>query len=179
VNWKKAVFVAAVAAAVCYGCVKAWDTAVEHGRLIERGGWEERERTRVEAERRAAEKRDGEVRRRDKEHRQEVKDLEAKSFNELRAAHAHIAQLERDVAAGGRRLSVRASCRVQADGVPRADVAGSLGDGAGVELDAAARQDYFALRRALIADQEKINYLQGYVQSALRACGPMENEVTK
>lgn len=177
VDWKKSLFAAAVAAAVVYGGVQAWGTAEEHGRLIERGLWETRERERAEAERLAVVRRSGELREREREHQLEVKSLETKSFNDLRAAHSQIAQLERDVVAGRSGLSVRAVCPVQADGVPRVDSAGSMGDGAGVELAPAARQDYFALRRGLIADQAKIDYLQNYVRSAIKLCGSLQNEV--
>lgn len=72
----------------------------------------------------------------------------------------------RAAAAGAVRVRyVAARCPDPGPDLPAAASPGSVGDGPGVELDRAAGQDVLVLRQALIEDQAKIEYLQGYVRA--------------
>ena len=67
------------------------------------------------------------------------------------------------VAAGTVRVRYVAA-RCPRPDLPATAAAGSVGDGAGIELAPAAGLDVLDLREALIRDRAKIEYLQGYVR---------------
>uniref|UniRef100_UPI0039C8B2FD lysis protein n=1 Tax=Cronobacter sakazakii TaxID=28141 RepID=UPI0039C8B2FD len=74
----------------------------------------------------------------------DVAALDAKYTKDLADAQKNIAQLERDVAAGRKRLQLNATCSAQgAPGTTRVD------DGASPRLTDAAERDYFTLRERI------------------------------
>ncbi|KAA5961028.1 MULTISPECIES: lysis protein [Pantoea] len=81
----------------------------------------------------------------------------------LSAAESENDALRRQLAAGTRRMYVHAKCPVSGTGT--ATGAGSLGDGAAVELAADSRRNVLDIRAGIIRDREKLKYLQGYVQT--------------
>ena len=88
----------------------------------------------------------------------DVAALDAKYTGELEDAKATIAQLERDVAAGRKRLQVNARCT--ANGSPGT---GSLVDASGPRLTDAAERDYFTLRERIETVTKQVGYLQEYI----------------
>lgn len=89
----------------------------------------------------------------------DVAALDAKYTGELANAQATIDQLERDVAAGKRRLRVAATC--PADGSP---TSGGVGDGTSPRLTDSAQRDYFILRERIATITGQVNYLQDYIR---------------
>lgn len=89
----------------------------------------------------------------------DVAALDAKYTGELANAQATIDQLERDVAAGKRRLRVAATCTK--DG--KASASG-VGDAASPELTGAAERDYWRLRAGIETITGQVNYLQDYIR---------------
>ncbi|WP_406704875.1 lysis system i-spanin subunit Rz [Sodalis sp.] len=86
--------------------------------------------------------------------------LDGQHTRELENEKNRIAQLERDVAAGRRRLRLRAVCpNVSAGGTTT-----RVDDAARARFDDAARRDYFTLRRRIDIAKEQINGLQDYVR---------------
>ena len=76
------------------------------------------------------------------------------------------------VAAGTVRVRYVAA-RCPSPDLPATAAAGSVGDGAGVELAPAAGLDVLDLREALIRDRAKIEYLQGYVRKITEPAPPL------
>nr|DAL51235.1 MAG TPA_asm: Rz lysis protein [Caudoviricetes sp.] len=89
----------------------------------------------------------------------DVAALDTKYTGELADAKATIAQLERDVAAGKRRLQVSARC--PANGTASAT---SLDDGNTARLTDAAERDYFTLRERIATATKQLTGLQAYVR---------------
>ncbi|EPN9631523.1 lysis protein [Cronobacter sakazakii] len=89
----------------------------------------------------------------------DVAALDAKYTGELAHAQAIIDQLERDVAAGKRRLQLNATCT--ANGTTGA---GSLGDASTARLTDSAQRDYFTLRERIEKVTKQVNYLQDYIR---------------
>lgn len=85
--------------------------------------------------------------------------LDAKYTGDLEDAKATIAQLERDVAAGRKRLRLNASCL--ANGAASAT---SVDDGTGPGLTDAAERDYYTLRRRIETVTSQLTGLQAYVR---------------
>nr|WP_011279262.1 lysis system i-spanin subunit Rz [Sodalis glossinidius]CAI59404.1 hypothetical protein pSG3.13 [Sodalis glossinidius] len=98
---------------------------------------------------------------------QAIADIDARYTQELTHSHQELARLERDVAAGRRRLQVRAVC----PGVSDSGTAARLDDAARARFDDAARRDYFTLRSRI--DSRQINGLQDYVR---RVCLSQEEK---
>lgn len=91
---------------------------------------------------------------------QSVTALDSQHTQELQNDKNRIAQLERDVAAGRRRVQVRAAC-------PDLSASGTtacMDDAARSGLDNAARRDYFTLRQRIERANRQINGLQDYVR---------------
>ncbi|EGT4288689.1 lysis protein [Cronobacter malonaticus] len=89
----------------------------------------------------------------------DVAALDAKYTKDLADAQKNIAQLERDVAAGRKRLQLNATCSAQgAPGTTRVD------DGASPRLTDAAERDYFTLRERIETVTRQLSGLQAYVR---------------
>ncbi|EGT4280994.1 lysis protein [Cronobacter sakazakii] len=89
----------------------------------------------------------------------DVATLDAKYTKDLADAQKNIAQLERDVAAGRKRLQLNATCSAQgAPGTTRVD------DGASPRLTDAAERDYFTLRERIETVTRQLSGLQAYVR---------------
>ncbi|BCU55282.1 lysis protein [Enterobacter kobei] len=89
----------------------------------------------------------------------DVAELDAKYTGDLEDAKATIAQLERDVAAGRKRLQLNATC--PANGTASA---GSMGDASTARLTVAAERDYFTLRERIETVTKQVGYLQDYIR---------------
>ena len=89
----------------------------------------------------------------------DVAALDAKYYGELADAKATIDQLERDVAAGRKRLQLNATCR--ASGAPGTT---SVDDGTSPRLTDAAERDYFTLRERIETTTRQLTGLQAYVR---------------
>lgn len=89
----------------------------------------------------------------------DVAALDAKYTGELANAQATIDQLERDVAAGKRRLQLNATCIK--DG--KASTSG-VGDAASPRLTDSAQRDYFTLRERIALVMKQVGYLQDYIK---------------
>ncbi|EPA9744974.1 lysis protein [Cronobacter malonaticus] len=89
----------------------------------------------------------------------DVAALDAKYTKDLADAQKNIAQLERDVAAGRKRLQLNATCPANgAPGTTRVD------DGATPRLTDAAQRDYFTLRERIETVTRQLSGLQAYVR---------------
>ena len=92
--------------------------------------------------------------------------LDKKYTADLSAAERRIDELSADIAAGPKRVFVRAKCQ---SGSNEASTSGSVGDGGAAELAGATRQDYLRLVRGIAKQDSQIRYLQDYVkQQCLR-----------
>ncbi|WP_105629416.1 lysis protein [Cronobacter malonaticus] len=89
----------------------------------------------------------------------DVAALDEKYSGELADAQGKIDQLERDVAAGNKRLLLNATC-----GKNAATGATGLDDGTGPRLTDAAQRDYFTLRERIETVTSQLNGLQEYVR---------------
>ncbi|MFS7884300.1 lysis protein [Cronobacter malonaticus] len=89
----------------------------------------------------------------------DVAALDEKYSGELADAQGKIDQLERDVAAGNKRLRLNATC-----GKKAATGATGLDDGTGPRLTDAAQRDYFTLRERIETVTSQLNGLQEYVR---------------
>ena len=89
----------------------------------------------------------------------DVAALDAKYTGELADAHETIDQLERDVAAGRKRLQVNARCPANAEAST-----GSMGDASTARLTVAAERDYFTLRERIETVTKQVGYLQDYIR---------------
>lgn len=92
--------------------------------------------------------------------------LDRKYTADLSAAERRIDELSADLAAGPKRVFVRAKCP---SGSAETSTSGSVGDGGTAELAGVARQDYLRLVRGIAKQDAQIRYLQDYVkQQCLR-----------
>jgi len=92
--------------------------------------------------------------------------LDQKYTADLSAAERRIDELSDSIAAGPKRVFVRAKCP---SGSAEASTSGSVGDGGTAELAGATRQDYLRLVRGIAKQDAQIRYLQDYVrQQCLR-----------
>ncbi|WP_105621757.1 lysis protein [Cronobacter malonaticus] len=89
----------------------------------------------------------------------DVAALDAKYTKDLADAQKNIAQLERDVVAGRKRLQLNATC--PANGAPGTS---GVGDVATARLTNSAQRDYFALRDGIETVTKQVNYLQDYIR---------------
>ena len=92
--------------------------------------------------------------------------LDQKYTADLSAAERRIDELSADIAAGPKRVFVRATCP---SGSSTTSTPGSVGDGGAAELGQTAREDYIRLKRGIAKQDAQIRYLQDYVrQQCLR-----------
>ncbi|EKK7717113.1 lysis protein [Cronobacter dublinensis] len=89
----------------------------------------------------------------------DVAALDAKYTKDLADAQKNIAQLERDVAAGRKRLQLNATC--PANGAPGTS---GVGDAPTARLTNSAQRDYFTLRDGIETVTKQVNYLQDYIR---------------
>lgn len=89
----------------------------------------------------------------------DVAALDAKYTKELADAQENINQLERDVAAGNKRLRLAATC-----GKNGATGTTGVDDGTGPRLTDAAERDYFTLRQRIETVTKQLTGLQAYVR---------------
>lgn len=89
----------------------------------------------------------------------DVAALDAKYTKELADARENINQLERDVAAGRKRLQISARCPENG-----AASSTSVDDGPGPRLTDAAERDYFTLRERIETVTKQLTGLQAYVR---------------
>ncbi|ELY6154435.1 lysis protein [Cronobacter turicensis] len=89
----------------------------------------------------------------------DVAALDAKYTKDLANAQKNIAQLERDVAAGRKRLQLNATC--PANGAPGTS---GVGDAPTARLTNSAQRDYFTLRDGIETVTKQVNYLQDYIR---------------
>lgn len=90
----------------------------------------------------------------------DVAALDAKYTGELADAQETIDQLERDVAAGNRRLQLNARCPANGEAST-----GSLGDASGPRLTESAQRDYFTLKERIATVTQQVSYLQDYIKT--------------
>ncbi|MGL5396569.1 MAG: lysis protein [Shewanella sp.] len=92
--------------------------------------------------------------------------LDEKYTADLSAAERRIDELSADLAAGPKRVLVRAKCP---SGIASTSTSGSVGNGGAAELAGVTRQDYLRLVRGIAKQDAQIRYLQDYVnQQCLR-----------
>ena len=92
--------------------------------------------------------------------------LDQKYTADLSAAERRIDELSDSLAAGSRRVLVRAKCQ---SGSAETSTPGSVGDGGTAELDEGAKQSYLRLVRGIAKQDAQVRYLQDYVrQQCLR-----------
>lgn len=89
----------------------------------------------------------------------DVAALDAKYTGELADAKANIDQLERDIAAGRKRLQVAATCAKS-----NTTIAPGVDDGSTARLTDAAQRDYFTLRERIETITKQLTGLQAYVR---------------
>ena len=94
-----------------------------------------------------------------KTRQRDVAALDAKYTGELADAKANIDQLQRDVAAGRKRLQLNAKC--PANGTASAS---GVDDATGPRLTDAAERDYFTLRERIETSGKMISGLQDYIR---------------
>ncbi|UAN59007.1 lysis protein [Serratia sp. JSRIV004] len=83
---------------------------------------------------------------------------------ELADAKSKIADLQRDVANGVKRLQLNASCKSAS-----ATTAGSVADGTSARLTDSAERDYFTLRERIETARSQIDGLQDYINDVCLA----------
>ena len=92
--------------------------------------------------------------------------LDQKYTADLSAAERRIDELSDSLAAGPKRVFVRAKCT---SGSNEASATGGVGNGGTAELAGITRQDYLRLVRGIARQDAQIRYLQDYVkQQCLR-----------
>lgn len=88
----------------------------------------------------------------------DVAALDAKYTRELADAQETIEQLERDVAAGRKRLQINARCPSNGEANT-----GSMGDASTARLTDAVERDYFTLRERIKTVTKQVGFLQEYI----------------
>lgn len=87
--------------------------------------------------------------------------LDRKYTESLSAAERRIDELSDSIAAGHKRVFVRAKCP---SGGAAISTSGSVGNGGAAELAGVTRQDYLRLVRGIAKQDAQIRYLQYYVK---------------
>ena len=90
----------------------------------------------------------------------DVAALDAKYTKELADAKAENDALRDDIAAGRRRLHIRAVCQ----SVREATAASGVGNAAAPRLADTAERDYFTLRERIVTVTKQVGYLQDYIK---------------
>ncbi len=105
-------------------------------------------------------------------------ELDKHYSQELANAQKENDSLRDDVAAGNKRVRILSANLATAELAARQHAksgsasASSVGDGAGVELSAAAGRTVYDIRRGIISDQAKVKYLQDYAAKVVQQCKP-------
>ncbi|BET96446.1 lysis protein [Xenorhabdus taiwanensis] len=86
-------------------------------------------------------------------------ELDTKHIQELAHAKTEIDTLRADVAAGRRKLRIKAACPV-----PETVTSGSVGDATPVELSGETGSTVLDIREGIINDRAKLSYLQDYIK---------------
>jgi len=97
------------------------------------------------------------------ERQQQLAELDKTHTEALSAAESENDALRRQLAAGSRRMYVRAKC--PAPGSSTTAGTGSMGDAAAVELAGDSRRNILDVRAGIIRDREKVRYLQEYIRT--------------
>ena len=87
--------------------------------------------------------------------------LDHKYTERLSAAKRRIDELSADIAAGPKRVFVRAKCPSES---AETSTSGGVGNGGAAELAGVTRQDYLRLVRGIAKQDAQIRYLQDYVK---------------
>ncbi|MCP9270118.1 lysis protein [Xenorhabdus sp. XENO-1] len=87
-------------------------------------------------------------------------EMDAKHLKELANAKSEIDTLRSDVAAGRRKLHIKATCPVS-----ETTSSSSVVDAGTPQLTEAARQDYYDLLRMMAENERQTKYLQDYVNT--------------
>ncbi|MBZ6386786.1 lysis protein [Pantoea piersonii] len=95
----------------------------------------------------------------------EVAALDARYTQELTDAQTTIDRLQRDVAAGRKRLYLKT--RRSAMPEDKTPGASGMGDDATIELSSVARRNVLSIRSGIVSDQIKIKYLQDYIRQII------------
>ncbi|AXW88850.1 hypothetical protein AU509_12060 [Lonsdalea britannica] len=95
------------------------------------------------------------------ERQREVASIDQKYTQELADAKQTIADLQRDVDSGAKRLRVNATCRRVSSATPTAGVA----DEPRAELTRTSERNYFTLRERIATAEKQIAGLQGYIKT--------------
>lgn len=95
-------------------------------------------------------------------------ELDRKQTEELKNAKDENDRLRGDVAAGRRRLQLKAICPANSGSVPAATGAAGLGNAAGPRLDDAAERDYWRLLDGITTATNQIATLQQYINAGCR-----------
>ena len=100
---------------------------------------------------------------RKKEHElaKNAEELDRKYTADLSASERRIDDLSADIAAGPKRVFIRAKCP---SGRTETGTTGGVGNGGAAELGQAAREDYLRLKRGIAKQDAQIRYLQEYVK---------------
>lgn len=85
--------------------------------------------------------------------------LDTQHTQELAHAKSEIDTLRADVAAGRRKLRIKATCPVR-----EATSSGSVVNAATPQLTEPARQDYYRLREMMAENRQQTEYLQDYIK---------------
>lgn len=92
-------------------------------------------------------------------------ELDKQRFQEMTDAKHEIDGLRDELAAGTKRVLVRATCPAA---MPAATSTTSLDDGAEPALTATARQDYLRLREQIVTTEAQLQGLQDYVRQIVQ-----------
>lgn len=98
-----------------------------------------------------------------------VAELDRKHTEEMKNALQENDRLRGDVAAGRRRLQLKANCPTSSGDVPGATGTAGLGDAAAPRLDDAAERDYWRLRDGVATARNQVVALQQYVREVCLA----------
>ena len=92
-------------------------------------------------------------------------DLDKKNFEEMTNAKNQVEDLRDQLAAGTKRVLVRATCPTAVPTTPSAAV---LGDAEAPSLTASARQDYVRLRGQIVTTESQLQACQAYVTQVVQ-----------
>ncbi|CDL79932.1 lysis protein [Xenorhabdus cabanillasii] len=87
-------------------------------------------------------------------------ELDTRHTQELANVRTEIDTLRADVAAGRRKLRIKATCPVH-----ESTTSGSVGDGTPVELTGETGSTVLDIREGIINDRAKLRYLQDYIKT--------------
>ncbi|WP_340619399.1 lysis protein [Xenorhabdus siamensis] len=93
----------------------------------------------------------------------QLHELDTQHTQELAHARTEIDTLRADVAAGRRKLRIKATCPVS-----ETVTSSSVGDAGTPQLTESARQDYYRLREMMAENERQVKYLQDYIKTECR-----------